>query len=198
MQAFPLASESISFERKNDYVVKANIELTKIQIGETDVSLLVTHNDFTYNSQTFKIEVLETIPTFWAVEPVDGASYGFELNDAGYYESKNKSKHSSAALCKVTISNPNGLNVYFDCINSGESYCDFGLLSQVGQKLSTSFSSDGNSNSTKVFKNFSGSSSTSIQTVSYGAVEGVIYVKFIKDSSANSGNDTLQFTVRIE
>ena len=111
------------------------------------------------------------------------------------YESQNKNIGSSAALCKVTIVNPGGLNVYFDCINYGESSYDYGILSKVGSVLSTSSDSD---SSSVVHKTFSGSQSPNIQTVEYGGVDGVIYVKYKKDGSVNSNNDSLQFTVRIE
>jgi hypothetical protein len=113
------------------------------------------------------------------------------LNDAGYYESKNKGKNNTAALCKVTIQNKSGKTVYFDCINSGESNYDYGILSNVGQTL------DSTSNAETYYKkSFRGKSSTSVQTVNYGVIEGVIYVKFRKDGSSSEGNDSLQFTVR--
>ena len=50
------------------------------------------------------------------------------------------------------------------------------------------------------YKKFT-SSSTSVQTVDYGVLEAgehFIYVKYRKDSSVNSGNDSLQFKVRLE
>lgn len=129
----------------------------------------------------------------YTVEPVDGAGYGFAFNANGFYESQNKGQKNSAALCKVTIDNPDGNEVVFECINSGEANYDYGLLSVVGATLSTNYSAD---TSSLLFKNFYGLSSTAIQTVSYGNItSGTIYVKFIKDSSSDVDNDSLQFRV---
>ena len=133
----------------------------------------------------------------WKVEAVSGASYGFALNSAGYYESGNKGNHSTAAVCKVVLNIVTQCNLYVDCINSGEANYDFGILSTLDNTLDTNYTAD----STNVQKSFKGSSSSSIQTVNYGSIsvgEHFIYVKFRKDSSQSSGNDTLQFTVRLE
>jgi hypothetical protein len=87
------------------------------------------------------------------------------------------------------------MNVYLDCINSGESGYDYGLISKPDTPLALSGSID---DSSKLLHSFYGSSSTNIQTIDCGAIEGTIYVKYRKDGSGNSGNDSLQFTVRIE
>lgn len=148
---------------------------------------------------TFNVIVNETgeYPTGYTVEAIDGATYGFELNSDGYYESKNKGVNSSYAICKVNLKCDGLSNVYLDCINSGEKNFDFGILSNIDSTLTLSDSAD----SSNVFKSFKGASSTSIQTVDYGVVsqgEHFIYVKYRKDSSSASGNDTLQFKVRFE
>ena len=82
-----------------------------------------------------------------------------------------------------------------DCINYAENNYDYGNLSNIDTTLTLSSSAD----SSNVFKSFKGSNSANVQTVDYGILtEGnyYIYIKFIKDSSQSSNNDTLQFKVR--
>ena len=148
--------------------------------------------DFTGN-----FNVVKEITEAYEVVAVENASYGFQLNSNGYYESKNKGIQNSYAICQVNIKNKNGKKVYFDCINNGESNYDFGILSKVNTALSLSSSEDSADN---YFKSFKGQSSTNVQTVEYtDAVDGCfIQVKFIKDGSGNQDNDTLQFKVRFE
>lgn len=173
-----------------------------------DVNSLTTEGNATINVSiqgqemsfdfTGNINVYETLPeSTYEVVAVENASYGFELNVNGYYESKNKGIQSSYAICQVNISNAIGRKVYFECINSGESNYDFGILSKVNTSLSLSSSEDSNSS---YFKSFKGQSSTNVQTVEYtDAVNNCfIQVKFKKDSSGDQDNDTLQFKVRFE
>ena len=143
------------------------------------------------------VSVYEENPIYYTVKSVDGASYGFELNDNGYYESTNKGKQSSAAVCKIEFGTDGASHLYLDCINSGESNYDFGLISNVDETLTTSYATD----IFGVFKSFIGQSSTSVTTIDMGVVEEgdhFIYIKFRKDGSGNNGNDSLQFKVRIE
>ena len=172
-----------------------------------DVNSLTTEGNATINisiqgqEMSFdfigNFNVYETIPeSTYEVVAVENASYGFELNDNGYYESKNKGVGSSYAICQVNISNMMGKEVYFDCINSSESYYDFGYLSKVNTQLLKSLTE----NNSNYFKSFQNQSSTDIQTVEYtDAIDDCfIQVKFIKDASGDQGNDTLQFKVRFE
>jgi hypothetical protein len=138
-------------------------------------------------------EIIE--PTI-TVEAVSGASYGFSLGSDGYYESGNKGIGNSAALCKVIIDNPGEYEIIFDCINYAEGSYDYGILSQVNKPLETTNLDDGSSDTVTVKRNFKGSQSSSIQPVSYGVVNGTIYVKFRKDGSVDTNNDSLKFKVR--
>lgn len=130
----------------------------------------------------------------WSVEAVNGATYGFALN-GDYYVSQNKGKNLSAALCKVVITSTYGCTATFNCINSAEANFDFGMLSTLDKTLATSATVD----STNVYKSFKGLSMTTVQTVTYTIPAGshFVYVKFYKDTSSNSGNDTLQFNVTL-
>lgn len=132
----------------------------------------------------------------YSVGAVSGASYGFTLNSSGYYQSNNKRKANSAAVCKVTFNLKATSTITFSCINYAESNYDFGLLSKVDKTLTTKDTVD----SSNVYKSFKGSSSSSVQKVTYSNVSAgshYIYVKYRKDSSVDSNNDTLQFKVAI-
>jgi hypothetical protein len=183
---------NITKVQKNSRSAVITVELITAELEEdTNITLTISSASATVD-YTFVAKV-EKVVVGYTVEPVSGANYGFELNANGYYESKNKGVQSSYAICKVNIVNPDkNHRVYIDCINHGENGCDYGILSNVGSTLSLSSTAD----SSGVKKSFSSSSSTSVQSVNYGAVEGTIYIKYRKDGSVNSGNDTLQFQVR--
>lgn len=130
------------------------------------------------------------------VVAISGASYGFALNSNGYYESNNKGVNNSAAVCRVNIHAAKACTVTFKCINYAESNYDYGLLGVIDKELNTGYSDT----STNVQKSFKGSSKSSVQTYAYTNVaEGdhFIDVKYRKDSSQSSDNDSLQFTVEI-
>ena len=132
----------------------------------------------------------------WEVTTISGAAYGFELNANGYYESNNKGFHNSAAVCRVQIHAAKKCTVTFKCINYAESNYDFGLLGTLDKAQDTGYSDV----STNVAKSFKGSSSSSVQTYAYtnvAAGDHFIDVKYRKDSSQSSDNDSLQFTVEI-
>ena len=130
------------------------------------------------------------------VVAISGASYGFALNSNGYYESNNKGVDNSAAVCRVNIHAAKTCTVTFKCINYAESNYDFGLLGTLDKTMNTGYSDV----STNVAKSFKGSSSASVQTYAYTNVaigNHFIDVKYRKDSSQSSNNDTLQFKVEI-
>lgn len=136
-------------------------------------------------------------PSSWSVSDISGASYKFVLNSNGYYESNNKGVGNSAALCRVNLKITKVCNVIFKCINYAESTYDYGLLGQPDVAMSVSYSDT----STGVQKSFSGSQLANVQTYTYSNVtvgEHFIDVKFRKDSSVNSNNDSLQFTVELQ
>ena len=136
------------------------------------------------------------MPYSYTVEDIEGSTYGFIINDDDYYESNNKGQHASYAVCKVNITNNSGYNVFIDCINYAESGCDYGILSNINKTLSLSYNTVDKTEDIK--KSFKDSNSIDIQTIEYGPVEGFIYVKYRKDTSTNSFNDSLQFRVRFE
>ena len=158
-----------------------------------------TTDKLSLDEMTVNLEQVEYIqPAAKGVSDVSGASYGFVMNDNGYYESNNKGVNSSAALCKVTFNTFGIYHLYIDCINYAESNYDYGLLSNLDTTLSTSTTAD---SSSKVFYDFKGKQSASVVTVDYGEIaagEHFIYIKFLKDSSQHNNNDSLQFKLRFE
>ena len=134
-------------------------------------------------------------PSTWAVETISGTSYGFSLNSNNYYESKNKGVSNSYAICRVKLNLGTKAKVTFNCINYAEDNFDYGLLGNVDTPLTLSARVDSN-----VAKNFKGSSQSGVQTFIYTIEEGehFIDVKFIKDGSQSSGNDSLQFKIEIQ
>lgn len=157
-----------------------------------------TSLEYYMNGVLFSTDTDLLISTF-DVTAVPNAKYGFELNSAGYYVSKNYHIANSAALCKVVFNVSTETQVRLDCINSGENNYDYGIISQLDKTLTTSTNDDGNTGTTNVLKNFKGSSSTNVQTVTLTvpAGEHFIYVKYRKDGSGDNNNDTLQFKVNL-
>ena len=103
---------------------------------------------------------------------------------------------NSAALCRITFSNTTGStqNVTLNCINYAESNYDYGIIGNFNTVLDTTYTAD-----TSYLKSFKGSSSESVQTVSLSVPTGTnwIDIKYRKDSSVNSNNDSLKFQVVI-
>ena len=176
------------------------IPVTAKSVTDTvTVTLSATFKDGV-QSRTLSIKIKESFKTpSFTVTDVEGASYNFVLNDAGYYESTNKGVTNSAALCKLDITDlEDTTKVIFDCINSGEANYDFGMISKINTTLGTTNSEDSASN---LFASFKGQSSTNVVTKSYpiDSVAACFFtLKFRKDGSGDQGNDSLQFKVRFE
>ena len=145
-----------------------------------------------YNLSRIKKKKLST----WTVEAISGASYGFELNSNNYYESKNKGVDNSYAICRVKLNLSTKARVIFNCINYAESNYDYGLLGNVDTALNTTTNTD-----STYEKSFKGSSQSGTQTYTYTSVamgEHFIDVKYVKDGSQSSGNDSFQFKIEIQ
>lgn len=169
--------------------------------GNSTITVTVTDGSIT-KEVTKQMTVYETLPeATWEVQAVSGAQNGFTLNSDGYYESTNKGTDNTYSICKVVFNTYGIYNMYIDYISDGESSYDYGIISNVDCTLSLSNSNDGSTGSTNVLKSCSGEPSTSVKTLNIGTVdsdEHFIYFKYIKDTSQSSGNDSLQFTIRME
>ena len=129
----------------------------------------------------------------YTIEPVIG-NYGFRLNDAGYYESTNKSVHNSYALCRLTFTVFKPCEIMFKVINYAESMYDYAVFGDLNATLTSSADISGDS----IFMSFQGLSKPDEQTVIYPISSSGTYtimIKYRKDGSANNGNDSVQFKV---
>ena len=170
-----------------------------ITVGENtgDTTRTLTET-IPYKSSSYQVTIVQTAndvkPTIsWNV--VSTGTYPFELNTNNYYESTNKGHDSSYSYATLNYSGFDEL--VLECINSGESNYDYGIISQPDVLLSESYEDDGATGSTKVFKSFKGESSTNPVQLTIPSDEGshFITIKFRKDSSTAEGNDSLQFKV---
>lgn len=164
--------------------------------GTADITITISCGTYSMTSSA-NFKILEFAPEY-SVVSVTGASYGFALNSSGYYESQNKGKHGSAAVCKIVFDTKGVYTFALDCINYAEGSYDYGIVSQLDKTLGLTNASDGNDGTTNVKVNFNNKNSANIYKVNYGAVsagEHFIYVKFRKDGSGAGGNDSLQFKV---
>lgn len=133
----------------------------------------------------------------YSVNAIPNTQYTFIKNSADYFESNNKGIHNSFAIARLDFNIPTDNSLFeIDCINYAESGCDYGILSKVDTPLSltTSDSTD------VIYKTFNSSTYNlpTIQPVLYsGLTKGdhFIDIKYRKDGSANSYNDSLQFKV---
>ncbi len=178
-----VANNNISFDMNSTNIT-----------GNAEISITASLNEEMV-TKTFTVEVHEIIYRTYSIED-DGNTYTFVLNSNDYYESNNKEIQNSFAMCKVNVEVSAESTMYLDCINYAESNFDYGILSKLDCTLNKSNHAD----TVNVYHSFKGSSISSVQTVSYVIPEGqhYIYIKYIKDSSQNSNNDSLQFKVRFE
>jgi hypothetical protein len=169
-------------------------------IGPNNAEVKYAEKYVLYGNDT-QIAEFEVEQPGYEVQDVTGATYGFVLNDNNYYESTNQKKGNTFSYCKVVFDALKvASKVTFNCINYGESSYDYGELSQLNQDLSLSTNDDGADGSTLVKKNFKGQSSTSVVAVTYDSVSpnDYITVKYRKDGSGDTGNDSLQFQIVTE
>lgn len=162
-------------------VIKAS-SVTGITITDNGVDVT---NQFTQRQDTAESYSVTNI----------SSTYGFELNNNGYYESNNQGHSNSAAVCRIDLHLPVTATVTFSLINYAESTYDYGLLSDVDTDLSTSASAD----TSDVYWSGQNHNNSSVQTVTYtiSAGDHYIYAKYFKDQYTDDGNDSLQFKVAI-
>lgn len=170
---------------------------TDENLGDESVS---KNFDIEFLGFNFTITITQTANDHQTITNVENyGTYGFYLNGNGYYESNNKGKSSSFAYATVTFV-PQSDSVTFECINSGESGYDYGIISQLNQVLAKSTSGD--TSTTLVKKSFKDLSSLNPVDVVYdGLTVGETYtitVKFRKDANGDQGNDSFQFRVKGE
>ena len=174
---------------------KITITITGKAKGTNNITLTLQDTQGHSISQQIPITITPYINQYYEVQDIS-TTYTFIENSNEYYESNNKGVDNSFAICKLVFLSGTG-NLILDCINYAESNYDFGILSNIDTTLTL----DSNTDSTNVYKSFKGLSKSAIQTVTYSNIDGnehFIYIKYRKDSSQSSNNDSLQFQVRFE
>ena len=144
--------------------------------------------------QCLRLSIPTTKNFTYTVDQIDGASYGFGINENGYYESQNKGVSSSYAICRVNLVVDTACDVTFDVINYAESNYDYAVFGALDTALALSNSADSTAK-----ENFQGRQSPDVVNVIYPNVSvgsHYIDVKFIKDTSVNNDNDSVQFKIQ--
>lgn len=130
----------------------------------------------------------------YAVDSIDGASYGFALDSSGWYVSQNKGVDDSVAICRVNLNLLEATSISFTVINYAESNCDYGVVGKVDTSLSPTSVTDNKAN-----YYWSGASNNSSATRSFSisvpAGEHFIDIKFRKDRSLSEFNDAFKFKI---
>lgn len=124
--------------------------------------------------------------------PSNSGNYGFVRKSDGFFESQNHGVDDSYSLCYVTITGSTSYTKYIDYIAYGESNYDYGIVSTRGSTLSASNTAD----SSNVLLSTKGKASANVQTYSLGTSNGTYYIKYRKDGSVNSNNDSFKFRIR--
>lgn len=173
----------------NPYNMYVNVEEEWVYLGNSEFDIDPIIEEFSGQSTGPDIAV--------SVEPISGAAYGFEKNANGFYESTNKGKDNTAALCRIIIDAAEPFEFPITYISHGENAYDYGIFSQLNKKLATSNADDGTTGTTTVKKNCKNESSTEPRTIKYTIPSGhsEIDIKYRKDTSASTGNDSLQFQI---
>lgn len=148
-------------------------------------------NSGSYITGTYTPPTNSSTINIWSVLNV-GTTYGFEKTSDGYYTSTNAGVDSSASLCKVNLQMAEAGTITIQCINYAEANYDYGLIGNIDTILTDAFNDDSN-----VQKTFKGSSSSNPQSYSFdvSAGEHFIYIKYRKDASQASGNDSFKFKI---
>jgi hypothetical protein len=125
----------------------------------------------------------------------DDTYYFVKPSGSDYYVSNNNGVANSYAYATVYFSFDEATTVNLSCISYGESNFDYGIISTVDAELAHSNTAD----TSNVLKSFKGESSSSAVNVSVALPSGehFITIKYIKDNSSDSGNDTLQFRATV-
>ena len=153
-----------------------------------------------YKNSSYQVSIVQTAndvrpPLSWNV--VTDGTYPFQLNSNDYYESTNKGHNYSYSYATLNYEGYDTL--VLECINSNDkNNNNYGIISQPDVQLSKSSEDDGVTGSAKVFKNFSGQSSTNPVRITIPSDEGshFITIKYIKKyNSAVVNNDSFQFKV---
>ena len=129
---------------------------------------------------------------------IENAAYNFIINEDDYYESTNNGIANSYSICRLEFeAMSNNSVLQLDCINYAENNYDYGVFSNLDTELTLS-NNDDTATTGLVYKTLKGLSRSTPQPVIYANISKgshFIDIKYRKDGSGNSNNDSLQFKV---
>lgn len=157
------------------------------------------------NGTDITSQFVETQETAESYSVTTTGSYGFSLNNNGYYQSSNTGVSKTAAVCRVNFHVPVAATITFTYINYAEEAYDFGVFGNIDVALNTNYYPAGSSGATisdssyRLACNTSAYNKSTTQTLTYSMEAGdhFIDVKYSKDDASDDNNDTLQFKVAI-
>ena len=156
------------------------------------VNGVASEGTFTKNqSATWDVVGNNGVPTGWtiltrsySVEIPTDVTYGF-IDDGEYYVSANKGIDNSFSYCILHFNGYEKLTI--ETVQNSESGYDYGLLSNLDSYMSKS-----NSTGNQLYQIPNGTNTYEYTT---DGGEHFITIKYKKDGSASSGDDTLKFRI---
>lgn len=172
---------------------KITFNVNALNRGLTTITAQIT-GDIS-ETKTINIKVYDAMS--YTVEKVDGAYFGFALNDDGFYESELKTASLTYALCKLTfnVTENTKKSLILDCIltSSYNNLGAFGILSDLDKTLTKSYKQD----TYNVYKSIDYSNKDKLIRVTYPDAtigEHSIYLKYTVDRASDI-TGSLQFKV---
>lgn len=148
-------------------------------------SLVLNGFNYTYEDPDAVETVQHSVEAIDTVQP-------FVLNSSGYYESTNHDDESFS-MCKLNLINNSDTSQFInlEVIQSSEKDFDFGLVSMLDCVLNM----DSGEDDVNVHTNYRGIEGQTNTLIEIPTGTHFMTIKYIKDSSASSGQDTFQFKV---
>lgn len=155
----------------------ANTDTSEISLAANAISLTASGG----GSSTEETEVGDISSI------ISGVDYGFEKTSDGYWTSTNHGIANSFSYAYIDFEFTESTQVKLSCISYGESDYDFGIISTLDSRLNLDYKAD----TANVLRSFKGESSSAVKTVTLTVPSGSHYIsiKYIKNSSNNSGGD---------
>lgn len=150
-----------------------------------------TEPQYGYEGRIWLKPIITTDFTY-TVEQISGAQYGFAENASGYWESQNKGVSNSCAICRVRLTVNKATTITFGLINWAESTYDYGLFGALDTALSLNATADSGANS---YAGIQSADEVQLEYPNVSPGSHFIDVKFIKDTSVDKENDSLQFRI---
>ena len=183
---------------KENVSLKARLVYTSGRYGKVPANNTITASSYytniiTLDQNKYTVQIngpaVENDAQSEIISPY-GAYYGFIYSSSlGYYTSQNMGVKNSCAMCRLSFTASRDTTLTFSFINYAEKGYDYGSFGRLDMPLTS-----GNSK-TNVLLSCSALNSSSVQHLDYTITQGTHYIdiKFWKDGSNNTNNDSLRF-----